>query len=1202
MAEKVIVKSTNDLNGAQFENAATEATLKRLVDLIEKQKPGSGNAVKDAAKKAKDQGIDPKIVKEANDSFSQVGNANKKAVSDLNNSAKDTNSAFSKINNSTKIAGANLEKSSNESSGIFGKMGGMAAKAASGIGGLAVDLVKFAASGPLALLGTGIGLLTSSITDSMKALEATGSVGAGFNGSLLELNKAAASAGMNLNDYSAFVKQNAQVMANLGGTATDGAKRMGMLAKDLRNSEVGQQMAAMGISAGSMNNAMADYITMQAQSGKLQGKNNKELTQGAGDYLKNLSELSKLTGQSVDELSKGIEAQQRDERVAALTLDMSTEAATKFKEQMTKLAAVSPGLADAFKDGMIGLGNNPVWNQLKSISPELDNLAQDFKKGNINQDQFNEALSKLGPEMQAKLKDMNAAGRIGNEEFAKMGVILGQLNQNSNLYSKEAQERAKKEAAISEPFTKAIMNLNSAFDSLWSDIKMAFLQNSTFKKIGDGMGWVAEKIMSFKDPLSSFIKGFDPDKALGGILPKMTDGFMGFINKMTPTLGNIGSNVLDTVKGMMPSVEKTFNNVLGSVGRLGTSIIDSVSGLNFGELGNTVKDLGSSAFNAASGMLPSIENMFKKIIDTFGGMGNSIINMFSKLNLDKIVTTVGKLGSSLFDAFSGMLPSFQNMFDKIFGAIGRIGSKIIDMFSGAGTEGVFKKIIDMAGNLGTTIMNVVSNLTPVFEKIVNVVLKIGSSIIDIVSSIIPKVEKAFNSIVGIIVPYITALGNFWNSAFSGLNIDGMAKSIKNNFVGVIQIFQDVIDNFIGPIFQTINQNLVKIGPKIGPIFSDLVEIVSDVVGIIGNIIGAVASVLIPILRPVGQFLIDAFTPLVDLFGVITSAVKGIVKLLKGDFDGFASAMSDTLGGFINYFTSTLGLIVRTMGNILTPFKEAFDDIADMIETFPLYIKKAVSSILPDWVSSKLGLETSDDIDKKLAARKKQMDEAKVAKASDKKDEPKKEDTKTAAATTATTDQKLASLAPDLAKAVKEASDPSKMSPAQKDQAVGVSGLNDELKATIKALDPSGKMSNEQLLKAFVDSKGGPAGLSNDSFAQLTQTIAQLNQSVKTPATSTPQPPRDYNQVRWEAEAKQMNSSNGGQKEVEVAGDRAVAAAKAADEAKEAAANQVATLNTVSDGIGKLSGIMMAILDLQLQQVEAQKDLVNAAKGRYNVTS
>jgi len=1149
MVEKVIVKSTNDLNGAQFENAATEATLKRLVDLMEKQKPGSGKAVKDAAQKSKDQGIDPKIVKEANDSFSQVGNANKKAVSDLNNSAKDTNSAFSKINNSTKIAGANLEKSSNESSGIFGKMGGMAAKAASGIGGLAVDLVKFAASGPLALLGTGIGLLTSSITDSMKALEATGSVGAGFNGSLLELNKAAASAGMSLNDYSAFVKQNAQVMANLGGTATDGAKRMGMLAKDLRNSEVGQQMAAMGISAGSMNNAMADYITMQAQSGKLQGKNNKELTAGAGDYLKNLSELSKLTGQSVDELSKGIEAQQRDERVAALTLDMSTEAATKFKEQMTKLAAVSPGLADAFKDGMIGLGNNPVWNQLKSISPELDNLAQDFKKGNINQDQFNEALSKLGPEMQKKLKDMNAAGRIGNEEFAKMGVILGQLNQNSNLYSKEAQERARKEAAISEPFTKAIMNLNSAFDSLWSDIKMAFLQNNTFKKIGDGMGWVAEKIMSFKDPLSSFIKNFDPDKALGGILPKMTDGFMGFINKMTPTLGNIGSSVLDTVKGMMPSLEKTFNNVLGSVGKLGTTIIDSVTGLNFGKIGDTIK----------------------------------------------------RLVSSISDSVTGMLPALQNMFDNLFGGIGRIWTKIVDTVSGSSgnIESIFKKIIDIAGNLGTTIMNVFSGLMPTFEKVWDVVLKIGSSIIDIVSSIMPKVEKAFNSIVGIIVPVISSIGSFFNSAFSGLNIDGMTSSIKKNFVGILQVFQDVIDNFFGPIFQTINQNLVKIGPKIGPIFNDLVEIISDVAGIIGNIVGAVASVLIPILRPVGQFLIDAFTPLVDLFGIIVSAVKGIVKLLKGDFDGFASAMSETLGGFINYFTSTLGLIVRTMGNILTPFKAAFDDIADMIETFPLYIKKAVSSILPDWVSSKLGLETSDDIDKKLAARKKQMDEAKIAKASDNKEEPKKEDTKTATISTeefGKTGSIIAQLNQNQEKFSKEAQDK-----AKKEAEVSAPDLNETLKATIRALDPTGKMSNDELLKALKD-KSAAGAVSNEQYVQMAQMLTQLNQFVKTPTSSTPQPPRDYNQVRWEAEAKQMNSSNGGQKEVEVAGDRAVAAAKAADEAKEAAANQVATLNTVTDGITKLNAVMTAILDLQHQQFDAQKDLVNAAKGRYNVTS
>jgi hypothetical protein len=235
----------------------------------------------------------------------------------------------------------------------------------------------------------------------------------------------------------------------------------------------------------------------------------------------------------------------------------------------------------------------------------------------------------------------------------------------------------------------------------------------------------------------------------------------------------------------------------------------------------------------------------------------------------------------------------------------------------------------------------------------------------------------FGSIIGIAKPFITSIGNFFNSALGGFNIDGIIKSIKNNFTSVLEQWQYVIDNFFAPVFQTINQNLVKIGPKVGPIFTDLVTIASDLFGIVTSICSSIVNILMPIVRPVVQFLIDAFTPLADLFGIIVSTVKGIVKLLKGDFGGFAEAMGDTFGGMINFFTSTIGAITRLLGNIITPFKESFAEIADMIETFPLYIKKAVTSILPDWVSAKLGLATSDDIDKQLAVRAKAMEETKI---------------------------------------------------------------------------------------------------------------------------------------------------------------------------------------------------------------------------------
>jgi phage-related protein len=465
-----------------------------------------------------------------------------------------------------------------------------------------------------------------------------------------------------------------------------------------------------------------------------------------------------------------------DEQVNAVLQDQTEEQQKKTLSLLEQTNNISPKFNEALKAGMSGLGDNPLWNQIASVSPKMKQLAEDMGKGTATQDQWNEALAEAGPEMAAMLKSMSKESRLSVEEYRQMGPIVSQLNMNQAKFSKDAQERAKKEGDTSTAFTSGLMNAKSTLDAFWGSIKTAFLDSSIFKAMGDGANWVAAKLNSFKEPLQSFLKNFSLDGVFGGFLPKLTKG-----------------------------------------------LTDSVTGL------------------------------------------------------------------------------------------------------------------------------------------------------------MPDVEKMFGSIIGIAKPFVTSIGNFFTSALGGLNIDGIAKSIKNNFTSVLEQWQYVVDNFFAPVFQTINENLAKIGPKVGPIFTDLVTIASDLFGIVTSICSSIVNTLMPIVRPVVQFLIDAFTPLTDLFGVIVSTVKGIVKLLKGDFGGFAEAMKDAFGGMINFFTSTIGAIVRLLGNIITPFKESFAEIADMIETFPLYIKKAVTSILPDWVSAKLGLATSDDIDKQLAARAKAMEEAKVKK-------------------------------------------------------------------------------------------------------------------------------------------------------------------------------------------------------------------------------
>ena len=665
MAEKVIVKSsTSDLDGSQFDNAATEATLLRLVNLMEKHKTGSGASVSSMAERSR--GIDPKAIKAADEGLSGISSSSKDASSKL----------------------SDVGKSVSKMASSFG------------------SAVSLLASGPLALLGSAFSMITGTIGDSVEALRTTGAVGASFNGSLLELNKAAAGAGMGLQEYSKFVANNAQLMANLGGTATEGAKRMGELSKELRTSQVGQQMMALGISADTMNGALGDYMKIEAQQGRLQGKSTAELTKGSGEYLKSLGELSRLTGKNVDEMSKNIEAMQRDEKINALMQDMTVTQQKEFALQMERLNSISPELAKAFKDGMIGLGDNDLWNQLANISPETKQLAEDMKKGNISTAQFNNAMSKLGPEIKDKLKDMPVEARAAFEPFLKLGPISSDLNKNQEMYSEAAQARAKREGEASKPFTDAIMNAGNALSAFWGELKLTFLESGIFKRISGVVDWAAQKFIALKDPMVKFVKTI-LDQALpildkmGEILTDVVNSIISFVAPYIPIVGkmlkDIGKALSDTIDDIMefvkpyiPMVGKLFSDIAETIRsniKPAMEILDTVidnAGRIFREvLIPVVREVWSDMKDLGTGIIEIGKSIWDSLMPAFDGVSDSFFSFLP--SMDDVIQTAKDFKPVIVGVIEGMilLKALQ-----VAGAV-VVGAWNLAVASGAAIMGIF---------------------------------------------------------------------------------------------------------------------------------------------------------------------------------------------------------------------------------------------------------------------------------------------------------------------------------------------------------------------------------------------------------------------------------------------------------------------------------------------------------------------------------
>jgi hypothetical protein len=564
MAEKVFVKGGGTLDGAQFDNAATEETLKNLIKAVEKLKPGSGAAVNSIAEKS--QGIQPSIVKETNNSINAVGDAAKKA--------------------------------------------------AGGIGSMAADTTKFLASGAFALLGSGLLFLKDTIYQSMDTLRNTAKNGASFNGSLLELNRSAAMSGMNLDKYSEFIKQNKTTMAMFGGTVTEGAKRMGEMAKDIRKSDVGEQLQALGVSTDDINNGMAQYVAQQSAAGRLQGKSQAEITKGAGEYLKNLGELSRLTGESVDALAAKQNEEQREARTAIATANMSEEAKKTFTDSMVFTAASNKDFANSFKNSISGIPDETAEFMMANNKEYADAVRKVQRGEAVSREEMAAAMAGNATLFDKLAKSTNGQALANNAAILGLAKMQGDMNDVRNKVAAGGLQAAADEGKKSAAFTKSVMTFDNTVNDIIGQIKKAIIDSDVFKMLGDAVEWVGKKFLEFK--------------------PMIMDFFNNISGYLKPSMDILGAAV--------SSVAMVFDQMLMPIAKALWSDISTLATVIY----NFVKPAFDSIGGAFTSLLPSMDDTIK----VFREWEPVIVGLVEAFAVYKGVTIAASLAKSAFTAIT----------------------------------------------------------------------------------------------------------------------------------------------------------------------------------------------------------------------------------------------------------------------------------------------------------------------------------------------------------------------------------------------------------------------------------------------------------------------------------------------------------------------------------------------------------------------
>lgn len=285
----------------------------------------------------------------------------------------------------------------------------------------------------------------TTVVDSFTKASASG---ASFNGSVVEMTRAAGQAGMTLDKFAGFIAENGAGMVALGGTTADGAKRFGTLSKALRTNAA--DLYSLGYSTSDLNDGIAAYAANLRIVGRNENMTNRQLVEGSKSYLKEMDLLAKITGQTRKEKEEERKQLMQDVKYQAFASQLSEKSQKELQLLIQSYPAELQGFVkDAVMSGTLTMEANQkqahalggTMNQILGIRQKL--LADERVGDSIIQGALNTTRSET-----QKFIASNSQAIIGNDAYAQSvkSVVAGNLIQTDGVQkAREAQEKAAEE-------------------------------------------------------------------------------------------------------------------------------------------------------------------------------------------------------------------------------------------------------------------------------------------------------------------------------------------------------------------------------------------------------------------------------------------------------------------------------------------------------------------------------------------------------------------------------------------------------------------------------------------------------------------------------------------------------------------------------------------------------------------------------------
>lgn len=305
------------------------------------------------------------------------------------------------------------------------------------------------------LLGGIFGAIGGSADKVANSFRAVGQVGANFGGSISAMVNNASMAGLTMEQFGQMIQKNSEGLALLGGSTSEGAKRVVNFTQALKNSGVQDDLARLGFNAEDIANGMAGIAGRLARSGLTRGLSDAEITKVSGEYLKNLDAVSRLTGKNKEALQAEADARMADSQYRLMLAKLDPEGAANLEILMASIPKEhQAGLKEILATG------TAVSDQARAAMYYMNKTGQNAMQlgsamrasGTLTKEQmyaFDEARKEESKVLAAQAKEgRGVISTLGNYGTAvEQAMVVGSLNSAQEKTLRETRAQQEKEQA-----------------------------------------------------------------------------------------------------------------------------------------------------------------------------------------------------------------------------------------------------------------------------------------------------------------------------------------------------------------------------------------------------------------------------------------------------------------------------------------------------------------------------------------------------------------------------------------------------------------------------------------------------------------------------------------------------------------------------------------------------------------------------------